>query len=139
MAAVETGKKLGMLKPESWRGRAPMDRWRDKYLLPIEPDNFNGRFYPHILEALRKSGTPAFTYLTPQNPEPVATYMPREKYLVNRAAIAGFFRDPQVPFYDFSDAIPSDYFIDNDHMLPAGNKLLAERIAEKVEPSIRSK
>ncbi len=139
MTAVETGKRIGILQPRSWVGRAPLDNWRDKHALPITQNNFNGRFYPQILEALRKSGAPALTYLTPQNPEPVATYMPHETYLANRKAIAGFFHDPQTPFYDFSDSVPTDLFIDNDHMLPSGNERLAGLIAEKMIPMIRMK
>jgi hypothetical protein len=139
MATGSVIKNLGKLPLPTWRQRH-FDPWqfrnRVDYFNPIRPDNRNANGYRYILQELRTSGVPGFMYLTPQNPVFTNLYMHRSDYMARRELLARIFADPATPYRDYSDLVPDAYFADNDHMVSAGNRKLAEQIAADLKPII---
>jgi lysophospholipase L1-like esterase len=145
MLATVAGKRVGKLPMQSWSRRGQTaDSYRSLYLHggagldPVRPNNLNGRFYPIMMEELRKRKVPAFFYMTPQNPAMLAQYFPNEIYVTNRGAAATFTSAPDFPSRDYSTLVPDQLFYDNDHLLADGNRMVAEAIAKDIQPLLKT-
>ncbi len=139
MVATKLGKILGKLPMEPWniRGITPAT-FVDNYEHPVRQGNLNGRFYPVIMDELRRHKIPAFIYMTPQNPAIIAGHLPESVYRYNLRAAAAFTTAPDFPSRDYSTLLPDNLFYDNDHLLAAGNNALAERIAQDMQPLMKT-
>lgn len=140
MTWVRIAKQTGIyrLEPDK-NAKAAAIAFRRMYEQPVKADSPQSRYYPEIFQALRDSATPAVVYLTPQNREYVDSLLTNSEYAESRATIASYFRDTGIPYYDWSDLVPTTEFKDNNHMMPAGNGRVADALAEAVLPLIKER
>jgi hypothetical protein len=137
MVTTRVGQSLGKLRMEPWNLRNLEDnKFRPMYANAVHPDNLNGKFYPIMIEELRKRKIPAFFYTTPQNPAMMADYFPARVYAENRQVAISFVKSAAFPSADYSSLLPDNLFYDNDHLLSEGNRQLAEHIANDAAPLI---
>jgi len=137
MLATRAGQKVGKLKMEPWsvRGYRPAS-FRNTYGHPVEPDNLNGKFYPLMIDELKKHGIPTYVYMTPQNPVILDASIPRSFYMEIRQKAMMFVQSDYAPAHDYFELLTNSMFYDNDHLLAIGNKTLADKIAKDIAPII---
>ena len=139
MIAVDLARRNRWLKAHNWKEKGfTIDGFSTSYGRPFEPDEMNGSYYRFVMEELGKSGVPALTYQTPQNPA-IAEYVSPQTYAKNKQILAAAMAYPTIPHHDFTDLVPSELFEDNDHMLADGNKMLGEALAKELKPLIEAK
>jgi hypothetical protein len=137
MLTTEAGKALGRLKMEPWNQRGVnAQTFQGMYANSVHEDNLNGQFYPLMIEELRKRKIPAFFYMTPQNPAMMAEILPGRTYDENRRVAASFMESRDFPSSDYSNLVPDQLFYDNDHLMPGGNKMVGEAIAQDIGPLV---
>lgn len=139
MAGVNVAKRMHRLYAQPWTEHGPAARsYLSKYCRPITSDNFNGQHYREVMQELQRAGTPALTYLTPQNPGITNVVLTREQYGDGRRVMRSFFQGYGIPYCDFSELVPDPFFVDNDHMLAGGNRRLALALADEIAPRLQS-
>lgn len=135
MLTTRIGQTLGKLPMEPWNVRGlTSENFRSMYANPVRYNSLNGRFYRIMIEELRRRKVPAFFYMTPQNPAMMNDYFPAAVYAENRKVAASFMLAPDFPSADYATMLPDNLFYDNDHLLPAGNKEIAGRMADDLAP-----
>jgi hypothetical protein len=139
MAATSLGKRTGLMRLQSWRERQNGNPFFDLYTNPIQPHGANLRFYPNVAAELGRSGAVGVTYQTPQNPAIVAASIRWEAFLAGRRLLTEALSAPGVTHHDYSELVPEQYFVDATHMLPDGNRILAQRLARDLAPLLRSR
>src|SRR5579871_387976 len=139
MAGVNVAKSLHKLQAQPWNehGKRAQD-FHSEYRFTSQPDNFNGLHYREVMETLQRVGTPALTYLTPQNPCITSVCMPADLYEAGRHVLSSFFQGYGIPHYDFSELVPDRFFVDNDHMMAEGNRRLACALADEIAPRLNA-
>jgi hypothetical protein len=139
MAGVSIAKKTHRLYAQSWSQKGiSAGSYVSKFCQPITPDNFNGQHYREVMLELQRVGTPALTYLTPQNPGITKVVLTPEEYGAGRTVLSSFFQGYGVPYYDFSELVPDPFFVDNDHLTAEGNRRLAVALANEIAPRIQN-
>lgn len=138
-------------KPEQWRAkRRQQERlamnWREKpELLPKGPkanlsslnlnkQNLQWQMYLDMLEAWQQTGRPAVFYLTPANWE-----LLEQKYQINypvlrgdQAKLMAAARAKGIVCLDYTRLVDSRRFTDEIHLQAAGNRLVAEKLAQEL-------
>ena len=140
MAGVHAAKATGKLRPQVWKIRgfnfSPVVYLKD-YKNDFSTDEIYPRFYGDILDELKRSGLPSMTYMTPQNPAIISADLDDKDYQERRGKLADCMTTPGIPNKDYSALVPDVLFNDNDHMLPDGNRQLADALAQDIAPRIR--
>jgi lysophospholipase L1-like esterase len=137
MVTTRIGKAAGVLPIRPWREKfKTTHEFKKLYANAVEPDNLNGKFYHLMMEELGRRKTPAFFYMTPQNPAIMAACLPWEFYRRNISVANSFTEGGGYLSKDYSELLPDNMFVDNDHLMPEGNRLLGEAIAKDISPMV---
>jgi lysophospholipase L1-like esterase len=120
--------RTGALSREADAHVPTADRFEGTYdLTPLaaEKDNVSVAFMREIGALTRARRLPAIAILTPTNHRLLHDYIDSPVYDQNLAYTRRLLESYGVRVLDLDRAIPSDEFIDNDHLTAAGNRRLA--------------
>ena len=140
MIGVQAARRTGKLRPQVWSERGPNfapAHYMKDYKNDFSAEDIYPRFYGDILDELKRSGLPSITYMTPQNPAVTSFNLDDAVYQERRRKLAGCMTAPGIPNRDYSALVPDPLFNDNDHMMPDGNRHLADALVREIAPRIR--
>ena len=137
MTGVGVAKKMGRLGMMPWNGRGfQLQNFLADYRRDFDETDLNCQFYRHLAQMVSDTHLPCLFYITPQNPAATNYAIPKAIYASSRKALADSMTAPGVTCKDYSELVPDPLFHDNDHMLPDGNRLLANALAADLAPHI---
>jgi hypothetical protein len=106
------------------------DRFLGTYdLSPIGSDNVAFEYYRSFVDTLCRNQIPSLLFLTPTNHRLLHEYIDDPNYDENIARLEHIPHCSDVRIVNWDRAIPSRDFLDNDHLNPQGQRLLAKLIS----------
>ena len=101
----------------------------------ITSANPNYRQFQHLWSLVDNLKIPVFVYFTPQNKSYLESFMSTQDFEANQQMLHSFF-PANIPLRDYTKLLPDDLFYDNDHLLPEGNRRVAEAVQLDIAPMV---
>jgi hypothetical protein len=104
-------------------------------LTPLDEKNIGVTYLEKTVELLNEQHIPVVAYLTPTNHALLHEYIDDPAYAANGDYLKRVLQKRGVRVVDLDRAFPTDEFIDNAHLTPAGQQRLAGVLSRDVLPS----
>lgn len=101
-------------------------------LAPLNQNNVGVRYLEAVAGTLRRERIPAVAFLTPTNHALLHEFIDVPAYDRNAAYLANVLKTRGIAVIDLDRNFPESTFIDNTHLTPAGQRLLALTLAKDI-------
>jgi hypothetical protein len=122
-----------------WKGK--IDSRVKRGAIQIAEDDVNLMFTKMLIQEARNQGANVLVFNIPLNHEMMAKYqmLDREKYDQNIKKLARHVQEEGAFYHDYQALIPSAYFTDSVHPMREGNRIIANRLYQDLQPWIERK
>ncbi len=118
--------------------RPTADKFLATYdLAPITQANVNMQYYLRLVRKLCKTKTPSVIFLTPTNHRLLHDYIDVPEYDANLSRLTSVPHCPGIAIVNLDRAVPARMFLDNDHLDPQGQQVLAARLLPFIRAALR--